>query len=1060
MPDTTVFSWIPFFEELAARLGAYRDRQPELVQYLRQAGVENGLQDRMSEDGDWTDLQEIDPFTFFAAFNKFYTTNRRARILANLKALMQLTSEVPTDFEGIPTSQPMGFWYFGYAYHRPAGQIQQLWDLYDAVMNDTVTADHLRAIVSLYAVGEAKITQGMFWIRPSRFFPFDRKTKSDLTVSHPDLELREFPGDYLNALKRLRAEAGDDPLFFAQLSRAGHYRTVDGQQAMVISEPKPKGDVFTLRELFPTADDAAPYFDFMRRSLECCTITAPGHPCVVVSFTKHNRNLSLRLMVYNGSLLQINGVGSTVSSVVITASERAEAIKGLQKTYTMKYGGDLPVHQYECTTNILDVMQQLTEAMEEGVSAFGPSYASFRRSPLSSMNRPEIQEAIFDLDRLEALLDVPFDRNAQPSASVQGSPADKYKDCQPFIMNAKPKIWDPEKEGVGYEGTFEILNEQGARRREEAAFDGIRAGDPILIYRTGGHSQIWGLAEAVTSVAEEGGDAFRYLVVDEFETPVTSELLHAHGYTSMTLGRQGSLFTITREQFREVMELAYSSGSATGAQRAPAYRGPLNTILYGPPGTGKTYATRERALTIIDGSAGSLEQQRERYRALTENGQVRFVTFHQSYSYEEFVEGIRPRRDDDTGELSYDVEYGVLRQIASDALESWKLSTAVITRDPLEGIDRLATHFWKFSLGKGYDDADAEFYRYCIDNNLVALNYGDPVDLTPAKTKSALYQLLTHGTPSSNHKAYVSELVFGLKEGDIVLVPDGLRSVRAVGRITGPYRYDESAPGMNVHTRPVEWLIKDTSLPVELFYKGQLTPPTLKRLDPHKIERKPRTQQPTVPDNYVLIIDEINRGNISNILGELITLLEDDKRLSAANEITVSLPYSKEHFTLPPNLYIVGTMNTADRSIALVDLALRRRFTFEELLPDYAMLRDVEGIDLGALLRVINDRLELIYDRDHMIGHAYFMSCKTVADVSHVIVEKLIPLLQEYFFDDMKMIAAVLGDGKKQQAAQIIQFETLSESDLLGMNLPNVADKERMILPRTLTREQIQGIYE
>ena len=312
-----------------------------------------------------------------------------------------------------------------------------------------------------------------------------------------------------------------------------------------------------------------------------------------------------------------------------------------------------------------------------------------------------------------------------------------------------------------------------------------------------------------------------------------------------------------------------------------------------------------------------------------------------------------------------------------------------------------------------------------------------PEDSSTRKTSSALNTIL-YGPPGTGKTYATFRRCVEICDGSCPNEDDNIRSrykelVKKEKRIEfvtfhQSYGYEEFVEGLRPETSSAK---EDGE--VGAGFRLVATDGVLKRI----AERARGASGPTGDAEasadakpHVLVIDEINRANISKVMGELITLLEEDKREGAKNEIAVTLPHSRDRFTLPANLYLLGTMNTADRSIALLDTALRRRFEFEELAPDPDLLGDAAeatGIDLPAVLRAINERLEYLIDRDHLIGHAWLMGARTKADVDRIMRRKIIPLIAEYFYDDWQKVQAVLGG-----ADDFVQGEALKPSPGLG----------------------------
>lgn len=432
-----------------------------------------------------------------------------------------------------------------------------------------------------------------------------------------------------------------------------------------------------------------------------------------------------------------------------------------------------------------------------------------------------------------------------------------------------------------------------------------------------------------------------------------------------------------------------------------------NLILYGPPGTGKTYRTAWEAvrLCVGDDAAASLLNDRDalmaKYRSLADEGRIQFVTFHQSMVYEDFVEGRQPMTgsDDDEGASSVGFRLetvpGIFRRIAKRA-ETGLGKTTISNRITSDG-----RQIYKMSVGYSRDAGDQEFFEEAIDGGYTLLDW-ENIDWSDPKYEDAEAILKTcqeqgkieGPTLQSGQVSITDTFRNRLKSGDIIIVSKGNRLIRAIGEVTGSYEFHPRPEGNYGHRRAVRWLWHDkTGVPVNEIYDGNFTMRSLyglkkERLNIPALERYMNSaiKQADFDDEreaFVLIIDEINRANISKVFGELITLLEPDKRLGQPNELKLHLPYSGDEFGVPGNLHIIGTMNTADRSIALLDTALRRRFNFRELMPDVAELRrafkaknldaeNLEGNNLCKLLDTLNERIEYLFDREHQIGHAYF----------------------------------------------------------------------------------------
>lgn len=439
-----------------------------------------------------------------------------------------------------------------------------------------------------------------------------------------------------------------------------------------------------------------------------------------------------------------------------------------------------------------------------------------------------------------------------------------------------------------------------------------------------------------------------------------------------------------------------------------------NTILYGPPGTGKTYNTVLYAVAIIENKNLSEVKAEEyndvlsRYNEYKNEGLIEFTTFHQSYGYEEFIEGIKPilNSEGDESDVKYTMEDGLFKAFCS------RSSIPVAKKSDMElGLNKNPT-IWKVSL---WSTGDNPIRTECHENGHIRIGW----DMYGAE--------ITEDTDFSENggKNVLNAFISQMKIGDIVFSCYSSTTIDAIGVVSGEYEWcGEEYDELN-RRRKVNWIVKDIREDiVEINGGNTMTLASVYRLknitlsDAIAIIEKYLPQAVEEKKNHVFIIDEINRGNISKIFGELITLIEPTKRIGQTEGMKIRLPYSQTMFGVPDNVYILGTMNTADRSIAAIDTALRRRFRFKEIMPDVDVLNGitVEGVIIKNMLDKINKRITALYDREHTIGHSYFLPLKdnpTLDTLAVIFSDDIIPLLQEYFYEDYEKIRLVLGDNKK-----------------------------------------------
>ena len=487
--------------------------------------------------------------------------------------------------------------------------------------------------------------------------------------------------------------------------------------------------------------------------------------------------------------------------------------------------------------------------------------------------------------------------------------------------------------------------------------DKIKIGDKVILWISGKNSGCYSLAEITSEPHNISNSKDSHLWKTEDKNPIKAGIKITHniidnpllwikikgtkGLENLKVGNQGTNFSATKKEYKTIYDLIKDSRESENTEEMQ----PKNIILYGPPGTGKTYNSIDKAVEIASRDRFNLNNHtanKNIFDELRKAGQIEFVTFHQNYSYEDFVVGISP--DVTSGTLRFDKREGIFKLLSERAKQNWIATTnkKEITIDFNFVFNTFFSKLIEEEVKEVEIPMKSKGYKFKITK----------IDVDEGRIK------FTKQSGGTGHDLLVKNLK-AIYEGSL----------------------DYGVEGLGVYYNPLVEHLKEFAETLE-----------------------PQKSADEQLKNFVLIIDEINRANISKVFGELITLLEDDKRLGGENELKITLPNGEKEFGVPPNLYIIGTMNTADKSIALIDIALRRRFEFIGYYPDYEELNEEES----TLLRKVNEAVfKEKKSADYLIGHAYFMKGQTI---EIVLKNKVVPLLMEYFSGKTDIVSKIFAD--------------------------------------------------
>lgn len=821
--DKEMFTWVPLFEELASILIDYKDKQPEIIQKLKAAGIDEGFND-INAQGEPILLQEIDPFTVFASITK-YGVDKVVQISRNLKTQFNLKSTAPVDAWGIPRTFPQNVWFFGYAKDREPDTISLLWELFEQAMNNSIEEDLYDKIMRLHGIGITKLTSNLYKARPSRYLTIDRNTMYYLNTLSINTNIKSL-GEYFSIIEQAKEKTG------LKLYEISHLAYVENNYEDFIDNPgveEPGIDPAVRYWMYAPGANAQFWDTFFHDGVMGIGWNQTGDLNKFSS--RENIGIKLQEEIDKERSFSNDSLACWQFLKVLKPNDIIIAKKGI-KTY-IGYGIVESDYYYDPSRSDYHHLRKV-KWIKKGEWAE-------QESNIVLKTLTDITPYPDYVDKIKSILGI-GENVEMPSLPQPERPEEQ----QFWWINANQKYWNIDHFALGQEQTYTTHNDKGNKRRVYEYFKQVKPGDLIIGYQSAPALKAKAIFEVTSAITddEEEGEIISFTIKEFFPYQASWDELKKIPeltYCEIFKNHQGSLFSLTEVEFNSICTFCRNG---TSIQRMPytinnaleeifltesrleeivellEYK--KNIILQGPPGTGKTFIAKRLAYLTMGNKDSS---------------RIEMIQFHQSYSYEDFIQGFRPSGDG------------------------------------------------RFHLQNGV------FYEFCL--------------------------------------------------------------------------------------------------------RAQ-----------HDPDQK-----------YFFIIDEINRGNLGKIFGELMMLIEPDKR---GKEFSIRLTYSGAEngkFFLPENLYIIGTMNTADRSLAIVDYALRRRFVFVDINPAFhdprfASLLMENGINNNLITKIISrlDDLNQTISGDNnlgrwfSIGHSYFCAKPRVTDTiwyEQVICNEIKPLLKEYWFDDV-----------------------------------------------------------